>query len=248
MSAMSNPAYGEVLSEGKAKTLYITDDPQRLILHFRDDTTAFDGAKRASLSGKGTLNNRFNAFIMRHLAQAGVPTHFERLLNNQDSLVHRLDMLAVEFVVRNIAAGSLCKRLGFESGLELRPPLQELFLKDDERGDPLIYEQHAIRLGLATQEQLHRGAELALRVNELLMPLMADAGMLLVDYKLEFGVDDGGELLLGDEFTPDGCRLWDTKSRESLDKDRFRQGLGGVVESYRIAAKRLGVEGVVAEE
>ncbi len=240
-----NPQRGELLSEGKAKTLYATDDPRLLVMHFRDDTTAFDGAKRASLAGKGEINNRFNAFIMQQLAQAGVPTHFERLLASQDSAVRRLDMLAVEFVVRNIAAGSLCKRLGFEAGATLDPPLQELFLKDDALGDPLINEQHAIRLGLATMEQLQRGAELALRVNEILAPLMAEAGMLLVDYKLEFGMA-GDELLLGDEFTPDGCRLWDTKSRESLDKDRFRQDLGNIVESYRIAAARLGVEGATA--
>ena len=232
---------GEELYSGKAKSVYLTDDDQRLILFFRNDTSAFDGEKIEQLDRKGMVNNKFNGFIMQKLEEAGVPTHFESLLSDQESVVKKLDMLPIECVVRNIAAGSLCKRLGVEEGIDIVPPTFEFFLKDDARHDPMINDYHIISFGWATQEQIDKMKELTFKVNEVLKKLFLDAGMLLVDYKLEFG-DFQGKLVLGDEFTPDGCRLWDAETRKKLDKDRFRQGLGGVVEAYEEVAHRVGVK------
>ena len=231
---------GAELYRGKAKTVYHCDDPTRLILHFRNDTSAFDGARIEQLSRKGEVNNRINAFVMEKLSAAGVQTHFDRLLSADESLVKRLDMLPVECVVRNIAAGSLCKRLGVEEGLELEAPLFEFFLKNDELHDPMINDYHIRLFGWGTQQQIDEMQALTFTVNGVLKPMFAEIGILLVDYKLEFGVYDG-ELVLGDEFTPDGCRLWDAETREKLDKDRFRRDLGGVVEAYEEVARRLGV-------
>jgi len=228
------------LYRGKAKTVHTTNDPNFLILEFRDDTSAFDGERIEQLARKGMVNNRFNHFIMEKLTAAGVPTQLERLLSDTESLVKNLDMIPVECVVRNIAAGSLVRRLGVAEGQELTPPTFELFLKNDELHDPMINESHAIAFGWATAEQLAEMKRLTLKVNEVLQALFNEAGMLLVDYKLEFGLFDG-KIVLGDEFSPDGCRLWDKETREKLDKDRFRQGLGGVVEAYEEVAKRLGV-------
>ncbi|WP_275286433.1 phosphoribosylaminoimidazolesuccinocarboxamide synthase [Halomonas elongata] len=229
------------LYAGKAKSVYATDDPDRLILHFRDDTSAFDGERMESLARKGKVNNRFNAFIMEKLQEAGIPTHYERLLSDTESVVKKLDMLPVECVVRNIAAGGLVKRLGVEEGSELAPPTFELFLKDDALHDPMINESLAETFGWATPEQLAEMKSLTYRVNDVLKQLFADGGLLLVDYKLEFGLFQGG-IVLGDEFSPDGCRLWDARTREKLDKDRFRQGLGGVIEAYEEVGKRIGVD------
>ncbi|SEM08201.1 phosphoribosylaminoimidazolesuccinocarboxamide synthase [Halomonas caseinilytica] len=229
------------LYAGKAKSVYATDDPDRLILHFRDDTSAFDGERMESLARKGKVNNRFNAFIMEKLQEAGIPTHYERLLSDTESVVKKLDMLPVECVVRNIAAGGLVKRLGVEEGSELAPPTFELFLKDDALHDPMINESLAETFGWATPAQLAEMKSLTYRVNEVLKQLFADGGLLLVDYKLEFGLFHGS-IVLGDEFSPDGCRLWDAKTREKLDKDRFRQGLGGVIEAYEEVGRRIGVD------
>ncbi len=229
-----------LVNAGKAKSLYATDDPDRLILEFRDDTSAFDGEKKARLARKGAVNNRFNAFIMTRLAEAGIPTHFERLLSDTESLVKRLEMIPVECVVRNYAAGSLCRRLGVEEGRPLQPPVFEFFLKNDALHDPMINAAHIRTFGWASEAQLAAMEVLTFQVNRVLGALFAEAGLLLVDYKLEFGVFHG-RLFLGDEFTPDGCRLWDAKTREKLDKDRFRQGLGGVVEAYEEVARRIGV-------
>ncbi|MDH5326808.1 MAG: phosphoribosylaminoimidazolesuccinocarboxamide synthase [Gammaproteobacteria bacterium] len=229
------------LYSGKAKSVYLTDDPDKLILHFRNDTSAFDGEKVEQLDRKGEVNNRFNAFIMQKLQEAGVPTHFEQLLSAEESLVKNLKMAPVECVVRNIAAGSLCKRLGVEEGIDLNPSTFEFFLKNDALHDPMINEYHIRAFGWATEAQVEAMKELTFKVNDVLKALFLDAGLLLVDYKLEFG-DYHGTVLLGDEFTPDGCRLWDAKTRKKLDKDRFRQGLGGVVEAYEEVAHRLGVE------
>ncbi|RTR01140.1 phosphoribosylaminoimidazolesuccinocarboxamide synthase [Halomonas nitroreducens] len=229
------------LFAGKAKSVYATDDPDRLILHFRDDTSAFDGRRVESLERKGEVNNRFNAFIMGKLQEAGIPTHFEGLLSASECVVKNLDMLPVECVVRNIAAGSLVKTLGVEEGGELNPPTFQLFLKNDELHDPMINESLAETFGWATPEQLAEMKALTFRVNEVLKQLFADGGLLLVDYKLEFGLFQG-KIVLGDEFSPDGCRLWDAETREKLDKDRFRQGLGGVIEAYEEVGKRIGVD------
>lgn len=231
---------GDYLYAGKAKSVYLTDDPKKLILHFRNDTSAFDGEKVEQLDRKGMVNNRFNAFVMEALQNEGVNTHFEKLLSGEESLVKRLDMIPVECVVRNVAAGSICKRLGVKEGMELNIPIFEFFLKDDARHDPMINEYHIRAFGWAEDHEVERMKELTFRVNEALTRMFRDAGMLLVDFKLEFGRYDG-DLLLGDEFTPDGCRIWDAGTREKLDKDRFRRNLGNVVEAYEEVAHRLGV-------
>ncbi|WP_111413179.1 phosphoribosylaminoimidazolesuccinocarboxamide synthase [Billgrantia lactosivorans] len=228
------------LYAGKAKSVYATDDPDLLVLHFRDDTSAFDGERMESLARKGRVNNRFNAFIMEQLAAAGIPTHFEKRLSETESLVKKLDMIPVECVVRNLAAGGLVKRLGVEEGRELTPPTFELFLKNDALHDPMINESLAETFGWATPEQLAEMKALTFRVNEVLKQLFADGGLLLVDYKLEFGLFKG-RIVLGDEFSPDGCRLWDAKTRDKMDKDRFRQGLGGVIEAYEEVGRRIGI-------
>jgi len=231
----------DVLIKGKAKTVYSTDDPDKLILHFRNDTSAFDGEKIEQLDRKGMVNNRFNAFIMQKLEQTGIPTQFEKLLSDDEVLVKRLDMIPVECVVRNIASGSIVRRLGLEDGMELNPPTFEFFLKNDALHDPMINEYHIRSFNWASDAEVAKMKELTFKVNDVLTVLFKQAGLLLVDYKLEFGRYQG-EILLGDEFSPDGCRLWDAKTREKLDKDRFRQGLGGVVEAYEEVAHRLGVD------
>ncbi|HFD31199.1 MAG TPA: phosphoribosylaminoimidazolesuccinocarboxamide synthase [Gammaproteobacteria bacterium] len=228
------------LYAGKAKSVYFTDDPDKLILEFRNDTSAFDGEKMDQLDRKGMVNNRFNAFIMEKLEAAGVPTHQLEILSDQESLVKKLDMLPIECVVRNIATGSLCRRLGVEDGLDLNPPTFEFFLKNDELHDPMINDYHIRSFHWATDDEIEKMKSLTFKVNGILTQLFKDAGILLVDYKLEFGRYHG-DLVLGDEFTPDGCRLWDIETRKKLDKDRFRQGLGGVVEAYEEVAHRLGV-------
>lgn len=229
------------LYAGKAKSVFRTDDPDKMVLVFRDDTSAFDGKRIEQLDRKGMVNNKFNAFIMTKLQEAGIPTHFEKLLSGTESLVKCLDMMPVECVVRNVAAGSLCRRLGVEEGITLTPPTFELFLKNDELGDPMINESHVESFGWAKADDLAKAKELTYRVNGILKDLFAKGGMILVDYKLEFGIYKG-EVLLGDEFSPDGCRLWDAETREKLDKDRFRQGLGGVIESYEDVGRRIGID------
>lgn len=232
---------GELLYSGKAKSVYKTDNDDLLVLHFRDDTSAFDGKRIEQLDRKGMVNNKFNAFIMEKLIAAGIPTHFEKLLSDTESLVKHLDMIPVECVIRNIAAGSLCRRLGVEEGIDLKPPVFEFFLKNDELGDPMINQSHIETFGWAKAEHLDKMKQLTLQVNDVLKELFLAGDMLLVDCKLEFGLYHG-EIILGDEFSPDGCRLWDKDTREKLDKDRFRQGLGDVVESYELVGKRLGLD------
>jgi len=231
------------LYRGKAKTVYTTDDPALLIMHFRDDTSAFDGAKVAQLAQKGETNNKINAFVMQKLAGTGVPTHFIRVLNERESLVRALKMIPVECVVRNVCAGSMAKRYGIPEGTLLPEPIFEFFYKSDALHDPLVNDDHIRVLGWATASEIAEMKKLTHQVNEVLKPLFADAGIDLVDYKLEFGHakdDPNGPLLLGDEFTPDGCRLWDRSTAEKLDKDRFRRDLGNVIEKYREVAQRIG--------
>jgi len=228
------------LYAGKAKSVFATDDPDRLVIVFRNDTSAFDGQKVEQLDRKGMVNNKFNAFVMEKLQAAGIPTHFEKLLSAEECLVKRLDMIPLECVVRNVIAGSLCRRLGVGEGTELSPPTFELFLKNDALHDPMINESYVRAFGWASDEQLETMKALTFKVNEVLKQLFADAGMILVDYKLEFGVFKG-EVVLGDEFSPDGCRIWDAETREKLDKDRFRQDLGNVIESYELVGRRLGI-------
>lgn len=228
------------LYAGKAKSVYLTDDPDRVILSFRDDTSAFDGEKVEQLGRKGEINNKFNAFVMQKIAEAGIPTHFESLLNDTESVVKKMQMIPVECVVRNVATGSLVRRLGVDDGMTLEPPVFEFFLKNDALHDPMINEYHIETFSWASAEQVEMMKKLTFEVNSVLKQLFADAGMILVDYKLEFG-QFKDTVTLGDEFSPDGCRLWDAKTRKKLDKDRFRQGLGGVIEAYEEVARRIGV-------
>lgn len=226
---------------GKAKSLYDTNDPRYLIMEFRDDATAFNGVKKSALARKGLVNNHFNAFIMRHLEAAGVSTQFVELFSPTESVVKHLEMIRIESVLRNIAAGNLSKRLGIEEGGELNPPILEFFLKNDKQNDPMINDSIIRAFNWATDEEIATIKKYTLRVNEILKPLFLKAGLLLVDFKLEFGRLEG-QLVLGDEFTPDGCRIWDAKTGKKLDKDRFRRDLGGVVESYEEVAQRLGID------
>ncbi len=225
---------------GKAKTVYATDDPDLLWLTFRNDATAFDGEKKAQLDRKGEVNNKINAFIMGKLEAAGIRTHLVRRLSDTESLVRKLTMIPVECVVRNVVAGSMSKRLGIPEGKALPTPVFEFFYKSDALHDPMINDAHIEVLGWATKDEIAEMKALTFRVNDVLTPLFADAGITLVDYKLEFG-KYRGEMLLGDEFTPDGCRLWDSKTQEKMDKDRFRRDLGNVIEMYMEVARRIGV-------
>lgn len=230
-----------ILYAGKAKTVHTTADRDLMVLEFRDDTTAFDGEKTEALQDKGRVNNLFNAFVMQKLQDAGIETHYVKTLSDHESLVRNLNMMPVECVVRNRAAGSLVRRLGVEEGQELTPPVFEFFLKNDELHDPMINDYHIVSFGWATEDQIAQMKALTFQVNEVLKTLFAEGDLLLVDYKLEFGIYDG-RVVLGDEFSPDGCRLWDAKTMEKMDKDRFRQGLGSVVESYMEVGRRIGVQ------
>ena len=233
------------ITKGKAKSLFTTSNDNQLVMHFSDDTSAFDGKKKEALLGKGAVNNQFNAFIMDHLEKNGVETHHIEVLNNNDSLVHKLDMFPIECVIRNRASGSICRRLGTEDGLILENPLFEFFLKDDDLGDPLINDEHIISFGWANKDQIEKMKELTYKVNTVLKELFINSNLILVDFKVEFGVCSQGRILLADEFTPDGCRLWDSETLKKMDKDRFRQGLGDVVESYHQVADRLGMNIIV---
>ena len=228
------------LTKGKAKSLFTTSEEHKLVMHFSDDTSAFDGKKKEALMGKGAVNNQFNAFIMEHLEKNGIDTHHIEVLNNNDSLVHKLKMFPIECVIRNRAAGSICRRLGTEDGLILDNPLFEFFLKDDDLGDTLINDEHIISFGWASKNHIEQMKDLTYKVNTILSELFINSGLILVDFKIEFGLN-GEKILLADEFTPDGCRLWDSETLKKMDKDRFRQGLGDVVESYHQVADRLGM-------
>lgn len=230
-----------LLYSGKAKSLFQSNDPNYLIMEFRDDTTAFDGLKKAQLARKGVVNNQFNAFIMQKLAAGGINTQFVSLFSDTESVVKNLEMIRVECVIRNIAAGHLCSRLGIEEGIELSPPTFEFFLKDDALHDPMINESLIRTFSWASEDEINTMKTLSYQVNELLKPLFFQAGLLLVDFKLEFGRHQG-QLVLGDEFSPDGCRIWDATTRKKLDKDRFRKELGDVIEAYEEVAERLGIK------
>lgn len=231
----------ELVYSGKAKSIWTTDDANLMVMEFRNDTSAFDGKIIEQLDRKGLVNNQFNAFIMQKLEAAGIKTHFEKLLSPNESLVKHLKMIPVECVVRNVAAGSLCRRLGVEEGIALNPPTFEFFLKNDELGDPMVNEFHIKSFGWAEQKHIEKMQALTFAVNDVLKKLFADGGMTLVDYKLEFGLFDG-EVMLGDEFSPDGCRLWDAQTKEKMDKDRFRKGLGNVIEFYEEVGRRIGIK------
>ena len=231
----------ELLKTGKAKSLYITEDPAKLVMEYKDDTSAFDGKKIEQIVGKGIVNNRFNSHIMEHLKDNDVPNHHLEVSNPNESIVMSLDMFPIECVVRNFAAGSICKRLGLEEGMKMEPPIFEFFYKDDDLGDPLINDCHITAFGWAKESDIEIMKDLTLKTNSILVSLFDEADLILVDFKIEFGLSDG-KIYLGDEFTPDGCRVWDKETKKKLDKDRFRLGLGDVVESYQEIAHRLGIE------
>lgn len=229
----------ERLYEGKAKIVYATEEPDVLLVEFKDDATAFNGVKRARIAGKGELNREISALAFEELEAHGIRTHYLGRVGERFLRVRRLEMIPVEVVVRNVVAGSLAQRLGRPEGEELRRPVVEFYLKDDALGDPWINATHAEALGLATAEELREAEALALRVDEVLLPWLLARGLRLIDFKLEFGRAADGTLLLGDEVTPDTCRFWDTATGERLDKDRFRRDLGDVTGAYREVLRRL---------
>jgi phosphoribosylaminoimidazole-succinocarboxamide synthase len=224
--------------EGKAKKLYTTSDPDLVIQYFKDDATAFNAKKRGTIEDKGVMNNRMSELFFTLLERAGVRTHFVRRLDDREMLCKRLDIVPVETVVRNIVAGSMAKRLGREEGHSLKQPVVEYYYKSDPLDDPLIYPEHAIEFGWATASEIEQIKSLALEVNQVLKRFLDERGVLLVDFKLEFGRHKG-EILLGDEICPDTCRFWDKQTRQKLDKDRFRRDLGGVEEAYHEMLRRV---------
>lgn len=226
--------------QGKVKSLYETEQPDYLITEFRDDTTAFDGKKHEKLMHKGKVTNQISGYIMLFLKENGIPVHFEKNLSETTCLVRHLKMFPIECVVRNISAGSLCRRLGIEKNVKLRVPLYELFLKNDVLHDPMINDNHAVSFGWATQGELDRMKTLSLKINQLLSQRFLDANLVLVDSKFEFGLYQN-EIYLGDEISPDSCRLWEAGTSKPLDKDRFRKNLGGVVAAYQKISQCLGI-------
>ncbi|SFM13608.1 phosphoribosylaminoimidazolesuccinocarboxamide synthase [Salibacterium qingdaonense] len=230
----------ELLYEGKAKKLYETDDPDLLWVEYKDDATAFNGEKQEVLAGKGRLNNVLSSMLFATLDEAGIPSHFERKLSDTEQLVRKTEIIPLEVVVRNVVAGSLHRRTGTAEGTELKEPVVEFYYKDDELGDPLINEDHIRMLEAAQPDELQDMRTGALAVNEALKDHFGQHGLLLVDFKLEFGTTADGNLLLADEISPDTCRLWDEKTREKFDKDVFRYGLGSLQEGYTKILKRLG--------
>ncbi len=230
--------------EGKAKILYEGPEPGTIIQHFKDDATAFNNEKKGTIEGKGVLNNRISEYIMGQLNGIGVPTHFIRRLNMREQLVRQVEIIPVEVIVRNIAAGSISKRLGIEEGTPLPRSIIEFCYKNDELGDPLVSEEHVTAFGWASPPELDEILQLSIRINDFLSGLFMGVGIKLVDFKLEFGrhwENDLLRILLADEISPDSCRLWDAKSGDKLDKDRFRRDMGGVTEAYQEVAKRLGL-------
>ncbi len=230
--------------EGKAKILYEGPEPGTLIQYFKDDATAFNAQKVEVIEGKGVLNNRLSEFFMQGLNDIGVPTHFIRRINMREQLIRQVEMIPLEVVVRNIAAGSLSKRLGIDEGTALPRPIVEFYYKDDKLGDPLVAEEHIIAFGWATQQDLDDIVALALRVNDFLSGVMIGVGIRLVDFKIEVGRiwdNDYQRIVVADEISPDSCRLWDIKTGQKLDKDVFRRDLGSLAEAYSEVARRLGV-------
>ncbi len=228
----------EMFYEGKAKKLYATPDPDLVIVYFKDDATAFNAKKRGTIEDKGVVNNRMSELFFTLLEREGVPTHFVRRLNDREMLCRRLQIIPVETVVRNIVAGSLAKRLGREEGQELKTPIVEYYYKSDPLDDPLIYPEHAVVFGWASEEELAAIRSTSLKVNDVMRRFLDARGVILVDFKLEFG-RHRGKILLGDEICPDTCRFWDKQTRQKLDKDRFRRDLGGVEEAYHEMLRRV---------
>lgn len=229
----------ELLYEGKAKKVFATDNPEVLLVSYKDDATAFNGLKKGTISGKGAINNRVTNSIMRLLEKDGVPTHFIEELNDRETLVKKVSIVPLEVIIRNISAGSFAKRYGVKEGIVFAWPTIEFSYKNDKLGDPLINEYHALALGLATAEEIETIKTLAFKVNDFLKAFFKKLNIDLVDFKLEFGRLSDGTIVLADEISPDTCRFWDCDTHEKLDKDRFRRDLGGVEDAYREIMKRI---------
>lgn len=229
----------EQIYEGKAKKVFKTDDPALCIVDYKDDATAFNGAKKGTIAGKGVINNQMTNFFMQRMEKAGIPTHFVQELSQRETLVKKVAIVPLEVIIRNISAGSFAKRYGVEEGIVFHQPTIEFSYKDDDLGDPLINDSHALALGLATREEIDLIKQYAFAVNDLLRGFMKEIGIDLVDFKLEFGKTADGVIVLADEISPDTCRLWDEKTHEKLDKDRFRRDLGGAEEAYEEVMRRL---------
>ena len=230
---------GEQLYEGKAKKVFKTEDPELLIVSYKDDATAFNGLKKGTIQGKGVINNKMSNALMRMLEGKGIPTHFVKELSERDTLVKKVQIVPLEVIIRNISAGSFAKHYGVEEGILFDSPTIEFSYKNDELGDPLLNEYHALALKLATKQEIETIKDYSFRVNEALKEFWLSCGVTLVDFKLEFGRLSDGTIVLADEISPDTCRLWDSKTHEKLDKDRFRRDLGGVEEAYQEIMNRL---------
>ena len=235
----------EILYEGKAKILYKGPRADTIIQYFKDDATAFNNVKKGSIAGKGIINNKITELVMTRLSQIGIPTHFIERTSDREQLIHEVDIIPLEVIVRNTVAGTMAKTFGIEEGLRLPRPIIEFSLKDDDLGDPLIPESHILVLDIAKEDELIEIMEMTSKINDYLRGFFASVGIELIDFKLEFGRlsdgNDGHFIVLADEFSPDNCRLWDFETGEKLDKDRFRRDLGGEVEAYQEVARRLGV-------
>ena len=232
---------GEQLYEGKAKKVFLTEDPDALIVSYKDDATAFNGLKKGTIAGKGAINNRMSTYLFRVIEREGVPTHYVQEISDRETVVRKVEIVPLEVIIRNVAAGSFSKRLGVSEGTELAEPTIEFSYKNDELEDPLINSYFAKALKLATQDELETIKKYAFMVNDILKVEFLKAGLRLIDFKIEFGRFHG-KIILADEISPDTCRLWDAKTGEKLDKDRFRRDLGNVEEAYIEVAKRLGIE------
>ena len=228
----------EQIYEGKAKKVYKTDDPELYIVDYKDDATAFNGLKKGTIAGKGIINNQMSNRLMQMIEQKGVPTHFVKELSERETLVKKVSIVPLEVIVRNIAAGSFSKRYGVDEGMVFDEPVIEFSYKNDSLGDPMINDDHILALGLATQEQLDTVRKYAFMINDFLKDFFLKSGLKLIDFKIEFGLYDG-EVILADEISPDTCRLWDVRTGEKMDKDRFRRDLGGVEETYQEVLKRV---------
>ena len=228
-----------LIYEGKAKRLYTTDNSEEFLQEFKDDATAFNGLKKDKIPHKGELNNQISSIIFEHLSKEGIPTHFIRRVSDTEMLVKKVSIIKAEVVCRNVAAGSLVKKLGFTEGVELDPPIVEFYLKSDELGDPLFTDDHILALGIASREELETIRDFAFRINDILKKFFLSRGIRLVDFKLEFGRDMNGKVILADEISPDTCRLWDLATGKKLDKDRFRFDLGDVEDAYKEIMERV---------
>lgn len=229
----------EFLYEGKAKKIYATDDPDKVIVYYKDDATAGNGEKKGTIADKGIINNELTSYLFEMLASHGVKTHFLEKLSDREQLCVKLDIVPLEVITRNIIAGSMAKRLGLEEGTIPKKMIQEFSYKDDSLGDPLINSDHAIAIGAATEEEVAEILEVTAKINQILSDAFKKEGILLVDFKIEFGRDKDGNLLLADEITPDTCRLWDAETKKKLDKDRFRRDMGGIEEAYKEILHRI---------